>query len=188
MPRSRALIACSLALSAAACGPIGATSVIGGAEVATARAHAADGDKYATYETTAADLYLQKAREEQGYAHYSAAMDLAEKSTEYAEAATKKAGEAKKDPNAQTSPPPAKVERAPEASPAPRVVKPGDAPPPEPPKPPPPPKSNEPVRPVETAPAPSTEEPRRVIKPGEPMPSDAPPKKPKAPIDVEQPK
>jgi len=75
----------------AACGTVGAASQIADAEVAVTRAHASDGDKYAVYETTAADLYLQKAKEEQGHAHYSAAETLAEKSQQLAEAAAKKA-------------------------------------------------------------------------------------------------
>ncbi len=73
-----------------ACGTVGAASQIADAEVAVTRAHASDGDKYAVYETTAADLYLQKAKEEQGHAHYSAAETLAQKSQELAEAAAKK--------------------------------------------------------------------------------------------------
>ena len=72
------------------CGPIGATSLIGDAEIAVARAHAADGDTRAIYETTSADLYLQKAKEEQGHARYGPAMELARRSVELAEAATLK--------------------------------------------------------------------------------------------------
>jgi hypothetical protein len=97
------------------CGPIGATSVIAEAEVATARAHAAEGDKYALYETTAADLYLQKAREEQGYAQYSDAMDLARRSADLANAATKKAIAAKKEAGTPPPLPPATIQRPVEA-------------------------------------------------------------------------
>jgi hypothetical protein len=81
------------ALFALACGPVSATSVIGDAELATARAHAADGDKYAQYDTTMADLCLQKAREEQGHAHYSDAEELADESLKHAREATRKAAE-----------------------------------------------------------------------------------------------
>ncbi len=82
-----------LALLAAACGPAAATSVINDAEVALTRAHAADGDKYALYETTMADLYLAKAKEEQGHAQYADARDLAADALKYAEVASRKAGE-----------------------------------------------------------------------------------------------
>ena len=70
-----------------------ATGVIDDAEVADVRAHAADGEKYALYETTLADLYLAKAKEEQGHAHYSEARDLAQDALKFAQDATKKAGE-----------------------------------------------------------------------------------------------
>ena len=55
-------IARLLAILACGCGPVAATSVIDDADAALARAHAAEGDKYALYETTLADLYLVKAR------------------------------------------------------------------------------------------------------------------------------
>ncbi len=55
-----------------------------------ARAHAADGEKLAPYETTLADLYLIKAREEQGHARYADAKDLAADSIKLAELAAKK--------------------------------------------------------------------------------------------------
>lgn len=67
--------------------------MIDDAEVALARAHAADGDKLAIYETTRADLYLIKAREEQGHARYSDAMDLAGEAIRSAEAAVRKSTE-----------------------------------------------------------------------------------------------
>ena len=87
-------LACALALAATTgCGPIGATSLISDAEIAVARAHAADGDTKAIYETTSADLYLQKAKEEQGHARYGPAMELARRSTELAEAATLRAAQ-----------------------------------------------------------------------------------------------
>ena len=82
-----------IAAVAVGCGPLLATSVVDDAEVALARAHAADGEKYALYETTLADLYLVKAKEEQGYARYSDARDLAGEAVRYAEAATRKAAE-----------------------------------------------------------------------------------------------
>jgi hypothetical protein len=86
-------IARLLALLAAACGPVAATSVIDDADAALARAHAAEGEKYALYETTLADLYLAKAKEEQGHARYSEAQQLGSEALKYAQAATKKAAE-----------------------------------------------------------------------------------------------
>jgi hypothetical protein len=104
------------------CGPVTATSVIDDAEVALARAHAADGTKYAAYETTLADLYLVKAKEEQGHARYSQAVELAADALKFAETATKKAAEGR----AATTPAPlpqAKIKRPgepahPQATPA----------------------------------------------------------------------
>ena len=121
---ARSLLAIAAAATSA-CGPVGATSLVSDAEVAVSRAHAADGDSYAIYATTAADLYLQKAREEQGRAHYSAAMDLARRSVELAEEATKKATDAKKQAPGGPPAPPATVARPPmqgESSPPPPVV------------------------------------------------------------------
>lgn len=82
---------CALAGLLSGCGPVGATSLINDAEVAVSRAHAADGDRLAIYETTSADLFLVKAREEQGHARYADALELAKKSVDFAEAATRKA-------------------------------------------------------------------------------------------------
>jgi hypothetical protein len=172
---SRAPILAAFAAAACACGPVSATSVISDAEAAVARAHAADGDRYATYETTSADLYLQKAREEQGAAQYGVAIGMARKSAAYADEAARKSTEAKKGGAAPT----------PADAPARRVVKPGDAPPEETGKPAPPAKVNQPVKPAEGAPPGDGS--RRVIKPGEGVPGEAPPKRqPKAPIEVEE--
>ena len=88
--RPSALVFAALAVG---CGPVLATSVVDDAEVALARAHAAEGEKYALYETTLADLYLIKAKEEQGHARYSEARDLAADALQHAEAATRQAAE-----------------------------------------------------------------------------------------------
>ena len=93
-----------------ACGPVGATSLIGDAEIAVTRAHAADGDRHAIYEVTSADLYLEKAKEEQGHAHYGPAMELAKKSAEMAQAATLKAAQVRTGA-APTAPPPSTLTR-----------------------------------------------------------------------------
>ena len=117
MTFSRAL---SLALIAAAsCGPVAATSVINDAEVALARAHATDGEKYAMYETTLADLYLVKAKEEQGHARYSQAAELASDALKFAEAATRKAAEGRTRGVAPPLPQ-VKIERSEPAAPPPR--------------------------------------------------------------------
>ena len=54
--------ACLLVLLAVGCGPVRATSVIGDAEAAIARARAADGERFAPYQTIAAELYLEDER------------------------------------------------------------------------------------------------------------------------------
>lgn len=91
MTSARPLAAVAIALCA--CGPVAATSTINDAEVAVLRAHAGDGEKYAPYDTTLADLYLAKAREEQGHAHYADARELAADAQRFAEQASRKAGE-----------------------------------------------------------------------------------------------
>jgi Domain of unknown function (DUF4398) len=83
----------ALLLALAGCGPIGARGVIREAETAVVRARAAGGERFAPYETTAAELYLQKARDEQGRAQYGAAQELARQSLTYARQAAERAGE-----------------------------------------------------------------------------------------------
>jgi hypothetical protein len=108
-----------LAIAATACGAVSASSVIDDAESAAARAHSRDGDKYAVYDTTLADLYLVKAREEQGHAHYSDAEEMAEESKRHADEAVRKAALAKA---AEVTVPTATIQRTP--APAPPVVTP----------------------------------------------------------------
>jgi hypothetical protein len=88
---ARCVVASLLAAAAAACGPVAATSLIADAAAATARAHAEGGDTYALYETTSADLYLQKAREQSGHARYADAAALARASRDFANQAAQKA-------------------------------------------------------------------------------------------------
>jgi len=98
-------IARLLALSAAiGCGPVAATTVIDDAAAALARAHAAEGEKYALYETMLADLYLAKAKEEQGHARYSEAAQLGSEALKYAETATRKAAERRTSATAPPTP------------------------------------------------------------------------------------
>jgi len=72
------------------CGPIESTAVISDASVALSGAKTAEGDKYAPYEYTSAELFLQKAREERGYADYEVAIDYARKSRDFARQAQAK--------------------------------------------------------------------------------------------------
>jgi hypothetical protein len=106
-------------IAAASCGPIAATTVIDDAEVALARAHAADGAKYALYETTLADLYLMKAKEEQGHARYTQAQELAADALKLAQAATRKAADGRSSGTA-TPAPQATIKHAPEPAPPPK--------------------------------------------------------------------
>jgi hypothetical protein len=87
LARRGTILACLLL----GCGPVTATSVIDDAQLAIVRARAADADRLAPYETTLADLYLAKAREEQGHARYADARVLANEALRYAGAATRRA-------------------------------------------------------------------------------------------------
>lgn len=81
----------------AGCGPVESTAVINDAQVALAGARAADGEKYAPYEYTSAELYLEKAREERGYADFQPAIEYARKAREMARQARVKAQKAIRD-------------------------------------------------------------------------------------------
>jgi hypothetical protein len=67
--------------------------VIDDADAALVRTRGADGDTYAQYETTLADLYLAKAREKQGHAQYADARALAADALQFANTAARKAAE-----------------------------------------------------------------------------------------------
>ena len=105
MAKGTARLPAVLAALACGCGPVAATSVIDDAQLAIERTHAADGDKYAQYETTLADLYLAKAKEEQGRAQYAAAADLGAQALKFAETATRKAAERRTSGTPPTAPP-----------------------------------------------------------------------------------
>ncbi len=185
----------ALLISALGCGPVLATSVIADAEVALARAHGAEGEKYATYETTLAELYVVKAKEEQGHAHYDDAHELASAAVKFAEAATKKAAERRASDTAPMVPTatvqhPVDVPAGKAATPAkPAAAAPAAAP-----------STTTPTTttnatttapatptatPQTTAPQTGAETPRKVIQPQTaPPPDQKPPeRKPKAPID-----
>ena len=91
--RSALLTAAGLAAAMllSACGPITATTTIAEATVAVGAADGVEAEKYAVYEYTSALEYLRKAREEEGYSDYQAAIDLAKKAKEYAEEARTRA-------------------------------------------------------------------------------------------------
>src|SRR5438067_3395873 len=89
LARRGTILACLLL----GCGPVTATSVIDDAELALVRARAADADRFAPYEATLADLYLAKAREEQGHARYADARALASEALRYAGAASRKSAD-----------------------------------------------------------------------------------------------
>ncbi|WP_249345149.1 DUF4398 domain-containing protein, partial [Corallococcus exiguus] len=74
-----------------ACGPVKSTSNILDAEVQIQAARTAGAEKEAPYEWTAANLYLQKAREEVGYSDYQAGVDFAVKASRFANEAREKA-------------------------------------------------------------------------------------------------
>ena len=79
-----ALLLAMMVLGLASCGPVEATAVINDATVALAGAKAADGERYAPYEYTSAELYLEKAQEERGHADYQTAIEYARKAREMA--------------------------------------------------------------------------------------------------------
>lgn len=121
MPATCRPAACLLVLLAVGCGPVRATSVIGDAEAAVARARAADGERLAPYETIAAELYLEKAREQRGRAQYGAAEDLAKQSLRFAHDAVERAGDQRSRGSAAPAPAsPATVTRPSPEQPAPR--------------------------------------------------------------------
>lgn len=73
-----------LLASLGACGPLQSTAFLTDAETMLEAARAAEAEKLALYEWTAANLYLHKAKEEQGYSDYEHAVDYAKKAVELA--------------------------------------------------------------------------------------------------------
>ena len=67
-----------------ACGPLGAHSSIAKAHIALEAAEAANAERYAVYEYRSAQLYIRKAKEEEGYSSFQEAIDFAKKATELA--------------------------------------------------------------------------------------------------------
>lgn len=83
MPRNLAIIA--LAALSTGCTAAKATLHVVTAEQALARAREQDADELALYEYTLARRYLEKAREEQGYADYKTAALLAKMAADWAD-------------------------------------------------------------------------------------------------------
>lgn len=84
-----ALLALSLLFPA--CGPISTTIALRDAEAAIESARAADAARYAAFELTSADEYFRKAREEEGYSDFQAAVDLAQRALVFADKARERA-------------------------------------------------------------------------------------------------
>lgn len=85
-----------VASTATGCGPLISSYLIVGAQADLEGAQAAEAEKYAVYEYTAASEYLHKAREEQGYADFGPAIDFAYKAQDLAQKATARAHDEKK--------------------------------------------------------------------------------------------
>ena len=81
---------------ASACGPMQSTMVIWQADAELAGARAADAEKSAPYEMTAAGIYLDKALEEQSYADFDPAIVYGTKARDMARKARDKAAMAKR--------------------------------------------------------------------------------------------
>ncbi len=93
----RLVVTASVALAfGSGCGPILSTYLIVSAQADLDGAKAAEAEKYAVYEYTAASQYLHKAREEQGYADFGPAIDFAFKADEMATKGITRAAEEKK--------------------------------------------------------------------------------------------
>ena len=86
----------AVALPTAGCGPILSTYLILTAQAEVDGAKAAEAEEYAPYHYTAANEYLAKAREEQGYADFGPSVEYAWKAKDFAEEARDRADKAKK--------------------------------------------------------------------------------------------
>ena len=90
-----ALISLLLALLGAGCGPISAHSAIARAHIALEAAKGAQADQFAIYEFRSASLYLEKAKEEEGFSSFQEAVDFAVKSRRFADSARARALQSK---------------------------------------------------------------------------------------------
>lgn len=97
----RLLLALPAVAVLSGCGPIQSTAALIDADVALEAARAAGAPQTSTYEFTAAEAYLQKAREVSGRAQYEAATRFAGKARDLAGEARKNAIAASNRPEAQ---------------------------------------------------------------------------------------
>jgi len=94
----------------AACGPIESSVVIRDASVQLEAARVSDAERYAQFEYRAAAECLHKAKQEQSYSEYKAAIELAQAAHAYAEKARARAlGHPDRGPAASDQPPRPKV-------------------------------------------------------------------------------
>ncbi len=82
-----ALAVAVVALTGGGCGAFIARTKIVGAQSAVAAARRADAEKKSAYEFVAALLYLEKAREEEAYGRYGAAIDFGRQAEQLADKA-----------------------------------------------------------------------------------------------------
>ncbi|HYH97389.1 DUF4398 domain-containing protein [Hyalangium sp.] len=81
----------ALAGTLTGCGPLRSTANILDAEVQIQAARTAEAEQKAPYEWTAANLYIQKAREEVAYSDYQAGVNFAVKASKFANEARERA-------------------------------------------------------------------------------------------------
>lgn len=87
----RLLLATLAVVALAGCGPVRSTAALMDADVAIEAARAAGAPQSAPYEFTAAQAYLEKAREVSGYARYEAAERFAARARDLGNEARKNA-------------------------------------------------------------------------------------------------
>jgi hypothetical protein len=124
MHRAAALAAAALMTAhLTGCGPVISTYLIISAQAELDGAKAAQAEKYAIYEYTAANEYLDKSREEQGYADFGPSIDYAFKANDLAVKARERAESERAKARAPDSlPEGAEPPVAPTADEAPRVI------------------------------------------------------------------
>lgn len=84
-------------LLSSGCGAVIARTKIVSAEAALAGARLAGGDQKSVYEYTGAELYLEKAREEESYGRFGPAIDFGDTATKLADEAKLNAATAEPD-------------------------------------------------------------------------------------------
>lgn len=102
------------------CGPVMSSYLIVSAQAELDGAKAAEAEKYAIYEYTAATEYLDKAREEQGYADFGPSIDYGYKASELAKKARERA---EKERDKQRAPDSVPEDYEPDAEPEPEPKK-----------------------------------------------------------------